>query len=314
MKHYARRFYPDTTHIEANLDRSMLRTVCQTPADIFGEVLSVETDYAIHKYAVDQPVHDFYYFADNGADILFVAHLDTVESDTSANIMDTADGPVIFSGALDDRLGAWVGLDLLPRLGCHFDYLFTTGEESGASTAAYFDPSAHHDRGYNWIIEFDRGGTDVVMYQFEDDATRALVEATGAVVEPGIFSDISFLEHVGVKAFNWGVGYRDYHGPRSHAWLRDTFRMVAYFLDFYESHADTHLPHEPESSGGWWSGYRGMGARASTDDWWDSEPERDLGATDCSEYDERYAEECTEDVYTTAYGVLCAEHRSLYFG
>jgi hypothetical protein len=97
------------------------------------------------------------------------------------------------------------------------------------------------------VIEFDRGGTDVVMYQYEDARTIALVEESGARVGNGSFSDISYLDHLGVKAFNWGVGYQDYHSVRSHAYLDDLFLMLDHFVEFHDVNADVVMPHKESS-------------------------------------------------------------------
>src|SRR5438045_987609 len=64
----------------------------------------------------------FYYHQDNGSPILAVAHLDHVQDDGTCHIVETADGPLALSGALDDRLGAYVILELLPKLGIKVDW------------------------------------------------------------------------------------------------------------------------------------------------------------------------------------------------
>lgn len=192
----------------------------------------------------------FYYYQDNGSDVLAIAHLDSVQSDGTCNVVETAAGLLVTSGTLDDRLGAYVILDLLPRLGITCDWLLTTDEEIGQSTADEF----FTDKPYNWMFQFDRGGTDVVMYEYETDALCELVEDSGARVGLGSYSDICMLDHLGIAGFNWGVGYQDYHSARSHAWLEDTFRMVARFVKFYEANATTRLDHtpiEPEAHHPW---------------------------------------------------------------
>ena len=172
---------------------------------------------------------------------------------------------------------------MLPMLGLTFDWLLTTGEESGLSTAAFFDAPKE----YRWIIEFDRGGTDVVMYHYEDPECVHRVRACGAKVGRGSFSDISYLDHLGVKAFNWGVGYRDYHGPRAHAYLEDTFEMVDKFLTFHAAFGDVTMPHDGEPSmrelaWGWpsldddWEEFPSQSSRSKWDEWdeWgDDEPD-----------------------------------------
>ena len=257
-------------------DAEALIRICQMREGSFAKV------YGMTTVEVDQPAPaNYYHFKDNGSDILAVAHLDTVagRKARTARIVDTEAGPVVHSRALDDRLGAYVILDMLPKLGLTFDWLLTTGEESGLSTAAFFDAP----KKYRWIIEFDRGGTDVVMYHYEDSECVHRVRACGAKVGRGSFSDISYLDHLGVKAFNWGVGYQDYHGPRAHAYLEDTFEMVDKFLTFHAAFGDVTMPHDGEPSRwGWssldddWEEFPSQSSRSKWDEWdeWgDDEPD-----------------------------------------
>lgn len=225
--------------VEDAFDPAALKDICER----------LEIDFGDYAQFFDLGQGDFYYHADNGADILAVGHLDTVQQDRTCQITETASGLLATSGGLDDRLGVYVILDLLPKLDVQVDWLLTTNEEQGASTAAEFTT----EKNYNWIIEFDRGGTDVVMYQYEEPYLVDLVEACGARVGQGIFSDISVLDHLGCAAFNWGVGYQDYHSARSHAWLDDTFRMVARFVKFYKANKDLRFTYEEDD----WSFYRG---------------------------------------------------------
>jgi hypothetical protein len=219
-------------------DRGALARVCAMPEREFAAAYGMDTTEVASHYRGDDL---FYAFRDNGSSVLAVAHLDTVSpsGERAAYFAETAAGPVVHSRALDDRLGAYIILEMLPRLGITYDWLLTTGEESGASTAGQFVPA----KDYDWIIEFDRGGTDVVMYQYDDNDTRKAVTAAGARVGDGIFSDICYLEHLGVKGFNWGTGYRDYHSRRSHAYLEDTFAMVGRYLRFHEANAGLIMPH-----------------------------------------------------------------------
>jgi hypothetical protein len=237
--------------VEQAFSRQDLRRVCEAHETSFGDAYDMQ-----RVYVIDQPAPENYYFyKDNGSNVLAVAHLDTVVRDEqrTCRFLVTADGSqVVFSGALDDRLGAYIILELLPKLGLTYDVLLTVGEESGQSTAAYFEPPA--GKQYDYMIEFDRGGTDVVMYQYEDDEVAQLVKDCGARVGSGSFSDVSYLEHLEIKGFNWGVGYQDYHGPRAHAFLDDTFMMVAYYLTFAQQNEGVYMPHEPEPDyyGGRW--------------------------------------------------------------
>lgn len=176
---------------------------------------------------------------DNGASILGVAHLDSACSYAKPKFT----GQTVVSPQLDDRLGVWVMLDLLPALGAvPFDVLLTTDEEIGASTASDFLPS----KDYNWVFSFDRRGLDTVMYEYEDQETAALVESFGLKVGGGSFSDICYLDHLGVKGFNFGTGYHAEHTFKCYANLRDTLQNSIKFMEFASDLRDTKLPHIPK--------------------------------------------------------------------
>lgn len=248
--------------VEDAFSRKALKRICEADEESFGDAFDME------RYSVpEQPAPDnFYFYKDNGSNILAVAHLDTVghADDRICRIVNTEGGLVVFSRALDDRLGAYIILELLPQLGLNYDILLTVGEESGRSTAAYFDMP--DGKQYDYMIEFDRGGTDVVMYQYDDMEVRDLVKRCGARVGDGSFSDISYLGHLGIKGFNWGVGYQDYHGPRAHAFLDDTFMMVARYLTFAEQNEGVYMPHY-EADEPWYM----QSSRKRQSAWWDDD-------------------------------------------
>ena len=226
--------------VYGNFVESNLIDICEREIPdfaIFGEA----------RYFGNLP-DDLYIYQDNGADILGVAHLDTVQQFRHASIVRTKMGePLVFSPGLDDRLGAWVILDLLPRLGVKSDWLLTTGEETGSSTAAEF--AKHHvnsnGKHYNWLYQFDRTGTDVVMYDYDTPHLRSLLRSVGMQPASGSFSDICSMEQMRSAGFNVGVGYEDYHSPRAYAWLSDTFSQVARFVDFYRRYGSRSIPHTP---------------------------------------------------------------------
>lgn len=282
-------------------DHEALGDVCAMHEDDFAEKYGLET-WTIESR---DGVNDKFYYIDNGSNILAVAHLDTVgpHEQREAHFVNTeAAGPVVYSRALDDRLGAYTILELLPAMGIKYDILLTTGEESGQSTAEFFEPPEGKE--YHWMIEFDRGGTDVVMYQYEDSELKGLVKDVGASVGIGAFSDISYMSHLEIKGLNWGVGYREYHGPRAHAYLQDYWMMLGMYVKFHERNADTYLPHDGvdrrySSSWGSRSSYSGGGSSAWSQDsgshgkyggygnghWWDddelvSEVDRDPSLLD----------------------------------
>ena len=182
----------------------------------------------------------FYIHRDNGSDVLGIAHLDTVQQDRGCSVVFSKTlGKLVLSGGLDDRLGAYIILEMLPRLGITCDWLLTTDEETGGSTAQYFEGEG---KKYNWMFSFDRMGTDVVMYDYRTKELADLVEAAGAHTGHGSISDISYLKNLGISGMNWGCGYQDYHTMRGHAYLFDTFKMVTSFVRFYQQNAETALP------------------------------------------------------------------------
>jgi hypothetical protein len=217
--------------VRAAFNPDALKHFCSMPE---SEFLAV-SEYGELGGTRSQP----YLFADRGASILAVAHLDCVQGKRFCEVVDTDTGKLILSPALDDRLGVYAILDLLPKLGAKCDVLLTTGEETGSTSARLFrDPP----RQYNWMFQFDRAGTDMVMYDYMCPTYTALAAQVGVQVHKGLFSDICSLEHLGCAGMNWGVGYHDYHSSRAYAWWSDVVLNIGRFLSFYEKHHGKHLP------------------------------------------------------------------------
>lgn len=183
-----------------------------------------------------------YFYKNRGAKILGVAHLDTVLNPSPLR----QEGSLVFHPCLDDRLGVYILLEILPQFGIEFDLLLTEGEEQGRSTAAHFKA----DKQYNWMFSFDRAGTDVVMYQYQDPTLERMIEYNGMDVGVGSFSDIAFLEHLRCKGFNFGTGYYNNHSPEAFANLDHAKMMIHSFVAFYKACKDTELPHTPEQIDG----------------------------------------------------------------
>lgn len=170
---------------------------------------------------------------DNGADTLGVAHLDYVLR-APASIR----GHKVYCPQLDDRLGAWVLLFLLPELGVNCDILLTDNEEIGRSTARYFQSPVD----YNWMFEFDRRGTDTVLYDYDSRENRELLEGAGFDVGFGSFSDICYLDHLGITGFNIGTGYYREHSRECWGNLIETLSQAHKFAEFWEENQDLYLP------------------------------------------------------------------------
>ena len=203
-----------------------------------------------------------YLYVDRGAEILAVAHLDTVAdgrnygkkaekfsqpSITKAGYNDIAIGSI----ALDDRLGVFMLMDVLPYLGLRYDILLTTDEEIGMSTAMYFNTRKE----YNWIFEIDRRdyGT-VVLYDFETKEARTALQSLDYKIETGSFSDICHLDQLGCVGFNFGAGYKYEHTNSCYtrtSWMNVVVQM---FVDFYKYYSDTYFPYVPKPKTTKWYG------------------------------------------------------------
>lgn len=181
-----------------------------------------------------------YWFQDNGANILAVAHLDSVQEFKHFHEMKLSHKHRIYCPVLDDRLGVYIILYLLPKLNLKYDILLTTDEEIGRSTASNFTT----EKQYNWIFEFDRKGGDVVMYDYETPEIKENLEKVGWKVGKGSYTDISELQFLECKAFNFGTGYEDYHSLDAYVDLKVMAECVQKFFLFYNKFKDVHLPHK----------------------------------------------------------------------
>jgi len=170
---------------------------------------------------------------DNGSNILAVAHLDWVMWRKPKIKNNT-----VYCPQLDDRLGVWTILDILPYLGINVDVLLTDSEECGQSTAQYFESPKE----YNWMFQFDRAGTDVVMYEYETTEHEKRLTDVGFKVGFGSYSDICKLNHLKITGFNFGVGYHCQHTESCYANLKETASCVKLFQKFYNKHKDEVYP------------------------------------------------------------------------
>jgi hypothetical protein len=195
-----------------------------------------------HAYGEKYTTKDgVFYYKDNGADILAVAHLDSVLGFHHFQVLKLSTDTKIFCSSLDDRLGAYVILKYLSKLGLKYDMLLTEGEEKGASTAAWFNPPA--GKKYKWMFSFDRRGTGAVTYQYRSMDLVNRLRDVGLSHDIGQFSDICFLEHLNCKGINFGVGYQDYHSIDAWASKKDLLSQISAFIRFYRNNANEELFH-----------------------------------------------------------------------
>ena len=210
----------------------------------------------INDFEVLGKTHDtqdgiYVHIENENSKVLAVAHLDTVLNSKHFEVTKKKGVKKVHNMQLDDRLGVYTIIDLLPQLGINCDVLLTEGEETGNSTAQYFNSDK-----YNWIFSFDRRGEDVVLYRYEESPTanwETALKASGFKIGIGSFSDIAFMEHLKVKAVNIGIGYEGEHSKNCYARMDVLERQVLRFKDFYEQNKDTKFPHSKKAiTGAWW--------------------------------------------------------------
>ncbi len=178
-----------------------------------------------------------FFFMDNEADILAVAHLDTVQRKNFCKY--DSKTKRILSPVLDDRLGAFIILEYLLR-DLDYDVLLTVDEEECISTARHFNLG----KKYKWMFSFDHRGNNVELLQYDSPEMRALLAKHNFQTDSGSYSDLYELEHLGCKGFNFGVGYHNQHSLDAYANIDDVYNNVEKFRKFYEANKNTHFVHK----------------------------------------------------------------------
>jgi hypothetical protein len=183
-------------------------------------------------------------YINNNSPILAIAHLDGTMPPTHFAIGDVAHKPghtCIFTPMVDDRLGAYTLLHLLPKLGINCDILLSEGEEIGDPTSQWFFTK----RKYNWMFQFDRMGTDVVHYQYRAPEWLNALGKYFSPIKVGAFSDIAFMDHLNIQGVNIGTGYYDYTDYNAWASLNDLVSQAKRFKKFYDRYKDVRFgtPH-----------------------------------------------------------------------
>lgn len=256
-----------------------------------------ESEFSGYGDYSDLGCGDFYIHRNNESQILGVAHLDSVQRKRKFHRYSQSKGrgDIIFSPCLDDRLGAYVICELLPKLGVNVDILLTTGEEWCASTACCFQA----DKRYNWSFSFDRAGTDVVMYQYTSPRFRPMLKELGLELHIGSYSDISDLGHLGCAGLNFGTGYHNYHEPGAYALVDELTLQVARFQRFFALHSQTHFAyerptwsqesHHNDYDSDYWptTRYRPWDGAAWNSQHWNDNDQRRYRCPDCD--DDKYA-------------------------
>lgn len=216
-----------------NINYKTMKQICLSPISAFEPIGDVyETRDGIYVYK-DNPK----------AKILAVAHLDSVLDLNHFFLIKEKHDTTVINAQLDDRLGVYIMLDILPKMGIEFDLLLTEGEEEGHSTAAYFESQKE----YNWMFSFDRRLNDVVMYQYENAELTNDLKQAGFKAGHGTFSDIDFLGHLGIRGFNVGTGYNWEHDKLCHASMHMMVQQINRFAKFYSLFQDKAYPYTAQT-------------------------------------------------------------------
>lgn len=170
-------------------------------------------------------------FIDRGADVLFVAHVDTVQPPKYKRIRRTKSKKAkrLYAQGLDDRLGCLIAYELAERLGA--DLLLTDNEEICHTTAQY-----HDCKDYNWIAEFDRAGNDVVTYDLDNPGFSTAL-SQHFKIGLGCYSDICDMKTTAC-CVNVGIGYELAHSQDSYVVIKTMESQINRFLAFYEENKD----------------------------------------------------------------------------
>lgn len=219
------------------INTKMLQEICDLNVSKLQRYLS-------KHFAWD--TESMYFYKNVGSKVLAVAHMDTVGESGSFRYVKTGKDVIVASPNLDDRLGIYAVLDLLPQFGIEADILFTDNEECCDSTAQFFPDVAKEDGiEYNWIVEFDRAGEDVVLYGYKDTPDlKPALEAAGFSVGQGSYSDICELYEMQTGALNMGVGYHFQHTPQCIASIGQLGRQLSRLESFYKANYEKKFFHE----------------------------------------------------------------------
>jgi hypothetical protein len=147
----------------------------------------------------------------------------------------------VFSPRLDDRLGVFTILNILPMLGLKFDVLITDKEEIGQSTAGNFKT----EKKYKWMFSFDRRDDQTVLYKYTD--MREPCTKFFGTPGNGSFSDICRLGNLGCGGFNVATGYSKEHTPHCYASMKTWAKSVLAMKAFYAANKNVHFKYtEPK--------------------------------------------------------------------
>jgi len=244
------------------IEEDMLKLWLSADVDVLFE--------AFKKYGrfLDDPYKRHLFF-DNGAKVLAVCHLDTVQDPLPSSKINVTEQKITATG-LGDRLGGYI-LSRLNSWGFECDLLMCDLEESGMSSGQYFET----EKEYDWVVEFDRQGCDIAHYGEINAPFKKFIKNIGGGLNYGSFTDLCYLELPNDPVmFNMGIGYYEAHGKNSYAIVDELYYNMLRFSLIYEKFHGTPLKADEAavvySTGrrsNSWNGYgsgHGVGSKVQT--------------------------------------------------
>lgn len=192
-------------------------------------------------------------YFDRGAKVLALAHLDSVQPYNGYRYNRTS--YTLECSTVDDRIGLWTIMYVLPRMGINVDVLLTTGEETGKSTAQFFKPPK--SKSWNWMVELDRGimahgKPDWVVYDYYGNKEWRDALGKFMLVNRGANSDINYAQHLGICGVNAQTGMDRYHSMSAFVDLYTWEDGLLAFSDFFLEYENTKFPFDKKKHGTLW--------------------------------------------------------------
>lgn len=187
------------------------------------------------------------------AQIMLLAHMDTVHIDKVKYICKSPDGKIIMSPqgiGGDDRCGIYALVNAYENSPIKPWLLFTCDEEIGALGASAF--ADDYSKGeipkelddIKIMVEIDRKGSkDAVYYNCDNPDFEEYITSKGFVTDFGSFSDISVIAPLmGVAAVNLSSGYYNAHTLHEYINREDVDNVIKKLVEIIEDVTKVDFP------------------------------------------------------------------------
>lgn len=169
-----------------------------------------------------------------GANVLLVAHLDTVVKSTVQFKVKTVNHKREYHSkgttaiGADDRSGVFTILEYLRLHGDNVSILFTCGEEIGGVGISQFVRDKIDLSHIKLAIEIDKAGLPNVacVYDDMDQVLSDYLEGQGYELIYGSYTDICDLQDVGISSVNISANYYRQHTSQEYCILDDIYTTI----------------------------------------------------------------------------------------